>query len=489
MYTLRATFGDRRTPRRKLVYSSSDEDVDNSPQLISSDNLRQEYQDEHLSIRSGSTDIVTSRPTRSKLEHYGFKQVARPTSLRSNKRQTLIKENKSKKIRPNELTPKENSSSRHPMQTRSQSTSDSHSEQLITLFDKTLSTVTPDRDENCLSGNRQRRLRPLPLCLSENERNMPVLTVITAEENSNLNKRLHDDDDDDENSENCRSMKRTKVINESNKENELIINRPSAVKRSRRGIGLIRSLTEPNEEQIKASVELASNRELIGDRSNTYCLPRCKSRKHPDLACISPETMVNVLNNMYSSEIENLYVVDCRYPYEYEGGHIQSAKNLFTRTQVYNEFFRNPIQLKDPSKRNIIVFHCEFSSERAPSLLRYFRSEDRTIHERSYPELHYPEIYLLDGGYKAFYEHSKEFCFPNQYRTMVDSDFHEEYRRYRLETKQYDKFTGTNERTGGGRRTRISTFRSCLSFSSQPVQYRSTNIRYDLRYTGSPPQS
>ena len=78
--------------------------------------------------------------------------------------------------------------------------------------------------------------------------------------------------------------------------------------------------------------------------------------------------MVNVLNNMYSSEIENLYVIDCRYPYEYEGGHIQSAKNLFTRTQVFNEFFRNPIQLKDPSKRNIIIFHCEFSSERAPSL-------------------------------------------------------------------------------------------------------------------------
>ena len=39
--------------------------------------------------------------------------------------------------------------------------------------------------------------------------------------------------------------------------------------------------------------------------------------------------------------------------------------------------------------------------------LRYFRSEDRSIHERSYPELHYPEIYLLEGGYKTFYEYSK----------------------------------------------------------------------------------
>ncbi len=39
--------------------------------------------------------------------------------------------------------------------------------------------------------------------------------------------------------------------------------------------------------------------------------------------------------------------------------------------------------------------------------LRYFRSEDRNIHEKSYPKLHYPEIYLLEGGYKAFYEYSK----------------------------------------------------------------------------------
>ena len=34
-----------------------------------------------------------------------------------------------------------------------------------------------------------------------------------------------------------------------------------------------------------------SNGDLIGDRSRKYLLPRCKSRKHPDLACISPETV------------------------------------------------------------------------------------------------------------------------------------------------------------------------------------------------------
>lgn len=43
---------------------------------------------------------------------------------------------------------------------------------------------------------------------------------------------------DDENSENCRSIKRSKIHDDSNKENDLIITRPSHNKCSRRGIGV-----------------------------------------------------------------------------------------------------------------------------------------------------------------------------------------------------------------------------------------------------------
>jgi len=106
------------------------------------------------------------------------------------------------------------------MQTRSQSSSDSHSDHLVKLFDKTLSTVTPNPVRN-----RQRRFKPLPLCLSDNDKNMPVLTVIPSE----VNKRSYDED---ENSENSRSIKRSKIFDENNKENNLFI------KRSRRGIGV-----------------------------------------------------------------------------------------------------------------------------------------------------------------------------------------------------------------------------------------------------------
>ena len=92
----------------------------------------------------------------------------------------------------------------------------------MNLFDKTLSTVTPNPVRD-----RQRRLKPLPLCLSDNEKNMPILTVQTPEENPN--KRTYDED---ENSDHCRSIKRSKIFEENNKENNLFI------KRSRRGVGV-----------------------------------------------------------------------------------------------------------------------------------------------------------------------------------------------------------------------------------------------------------
>jgi hypothetical protein len=34
---------------------------------------------------------------------------------------------------------------------------------------------------------------------------------------------------------------------------------------------------------------------------------------------------------------------------------------------------------------------------------RYLRSMDRSLNADVYPKLNYPEMYLLDGGYKNFY--------------------------------------------------------------------------------------
>lgn len=37
-----------------------------------------------------------------------------------------------------------------------------------------------------------------------------------------------------------------------------------------------------------------------------------------------------------------------------------------------------------------------------------------------YPKLHYPEIYILQGGYSGFFAHYKERCEPQSYVAMQD---------------------------------------------------------------------
>lgn len=50
----------------------------------------------------------------------------------------------------------------------------------------------------------------------------------------------------------------------------------------------------------------------------------------------------------------------------------------------------------------IIIIHCEFSQKRGPKLIRYLRKRDREINEMNYPNLIYPNVYLLKGGYSQF---------------------------------------------------------------------------------------
>ncbi|XP_064498177.1 M-phase inducer phosphatase 2-like isoform X1 [Pseudopipra pipra] len=74
-------------------------------------------------------------------------------------------------------------------------------------------------------------------------------------------------------------------------------------------------------EEIR-SLPDSNDQELIGDFSKAHLLPTVKG-KDPSLKYISPDTLVAVLTGQWSSFIESSITVDCRYPYEYEGGHIK----------------------------------------------------------------------------------------------------------------------------------------------------------------------
>jgi len=137
---------------------------------------------------------------------------------------------------------------------------------------------------------------------------------------------------------------------------------------------------------------------------------------HADLCTINHSTMRDVLNGNFKNSFDEIHIIDCRYRYEYEGGHIEGAVNIPDVKDLETNYITSPI------KKNIaIIFYCEFSSKRGPSGYRNLRTYDRKAN--IYPQLHYPEVYLLEGGYKNFFENCKDLCDPPNYVEMNDKRF------------------------------------------------------------------
>lgn len=172
------------------------------------------------------------------------------------------------------------------------------------------------------------------------------------------------------------------------------------------------------------------NPNLIGDFTKPCLLPTVRG-KHEDLPSVSPETVVKILLGQYQG---NYRIIDCRYPYEYDGGHVIGAKNLFTKETLLEELLPEDSNYKDFCGDSII-FYCEFSSQRAPNMYRFLRGKDREKNANSYPSLHYPEMYLLEGGYKSFYANFKEYCDPQGYKTMLDKNNVEDMALFRSKCK------------------------------------------------------
>ena len=184
-------------------------------------------------------------------------------------------------------------------------------------------------------------------------------------------------------------------------------------------------------DDIKTVVNiLAENDDLIADGSRTHALPAVTG-KHRDLKIITSETLVDVMNGNYNEVLDSYRIIDCRYPYEYNGGHIRDAENMYLHEDILT-------LLQQPtSDRQVLIFHCEFSSERGPKMLRFLRSKDREVNKERYPALHFPEIYLLDGGYKIFFNEHPKLCDPISYRPMLHSDHTSDLRHFRAKSKSW----------------------------------------------------
>jgi M-phase inducer tyrosine phosphatase len=131
---------------------------------------------------------------------------------------------------------------------------------------------------------------------------------------------------------------------------------------------------------------------------------------------ITQETLLDVLDGRYGEKFDHKMIIDCRFEYEYEGGHIDSAVNHNNKELLTSQLFTNPMS------RTLLIFHCEYSAHRAPLMARHVRSEDRTQNADQYPKLNYPDVYILEGGYSAFFGQHRVRCYPPEYVEMSDAN-------------------------------------------------------------------
>ncbi|VDK71359.1 unnamed protein product [Anisakis simplex] len=185
---------------------------------------------------------------------------------------------------------------------------------------------------------------------------------------------------------------------------------------------------------------------------------------------IDGSTLVELMESLEISEFEKKFIiVDCRYPYEYNGGHIRGAINLHDPSNLQSVFYPNSIPKFQAMLRRIPIFYCEYSQERGPSMASALRQYDRCRNESRYPEVDYKEIYVLDRGYRKFFRQDGfvRFCEPQTYVTMREPSYHEELKRYRFhKTKSFGGLSSSYrmsnlnvDATNVPRRTRL-TFRS-----------------------------
>ena len=161
--------------------------------------------------------------------------------------------------------------------------------------------------------------------------------------------------------------------------------------------------------------ESKTNRRLLSKTFGSFdSLPTIKTAGI--IPHIHPETLTDIVSGKYNSLYDRVVILDCRFGYEYEGGHIKDAIHIDGPETLKKMYFTG---CSEEKSKTVFIFHCEFSQNRGPSLAAYFRKVDREINIDQYPKLTYPNVYILDGGYKRFYSEYPEYCIGG-YTKMLD---------------------------------------------------------------------
>lgn len=217
-------------------------------------------------------------------------------------------------------------------------------------------------------------------------------------------------------------------------------------KRPRRTHSMFQDPKELMQEELDEEKEMVRRLSLSPDVNNNVdsflvssdCTLESFSVEGDPFRRIKRETLVQILDGQYSHYYDRHVVIDCRFEYEYDGGHIDGAININSKDRLEelltdeegilgNGHNNNNMMMRpgkrggDSRKRTLLIFHCEYSAHRGPRMAMHLRNRDRRLNMTNYPHLNFPDVVILQGGYNHFFEQFHTRCYPPQYVEMNDS--------------------------------------------------------------------
>lgn len=147
--------------------------------------------------------------------------------------------------------------------------------------------------------------------------------------------------------------------------------------------GHVRKFSAPSQrprKQFRRSLSMTDNpADIMKESKASYCtgldpikdvddapqlqLPHFRSEDET-VPRINKDTMVDVLDGRYDSAYDRSVIIDCRFEYEYEGGHIAGAINFNNKEDLASNLFESSPTIKP--ERTLLILHCEYSAHRAP---------------------------------------------------------------------------------------------------------------------------
>uniref|UniRef100_A0AC34FLP3 Protein-tyrosine-phosphatase n=1 Tax=Panagrolaimus sp. ES5 TaxID=591445 RepID=A0AC34FLP3_9BILA len=190
------------------------------------------------------------------------------------------------------------------------------------------------------------------------------------------------------------------------------------------------------------------------------------------------------LLDLSEEDFNNKYIlIDCRYPYEYAGGHIKYAINFHDYSTVHELFFPDDKEKYEEVNKKIPIFYCEFSQVRGPKMAATLRQLDRKRNQDRYPIIDYDVMFLLERGYNNFYKTFKKqgYCVPDFYTPMNAKRFTSHlkqftFHRARSQASLKPQTSRVADRQFK-RKTRLQSTQSDMAFYSPKTSTPSKNAK------------